>query len=211
MAEPVHEWATPDHVETYLTMIDDIPHHAEGEAVLFELLPDGVERVLDLGTGDGRLLSHVLARRPVATGIGLDMSPPMLERARRRFHGDDRAQVIEHDLRDPLPDLGTFDAVVSCFAIHHCDDERKRSLYGEILSVLAPGGVFLNLEHVASPTERLQLDFLAACDMTLADEDESNILLDVFTQVRWLGELGFVDADCYWKWREFALFGGVRA
>ncbi len=46
--------------------------------------------------------------------------------------------------------------------------------------------------------------------MTRADEDRSNLLLDVWTQVKWLDELGFEDVDCHWKWRELALFGGVK-
>jgi hypothetical protein len=46
--------------------------------------------------------------------------------------------------------------------------------------------------------------------MTLADEDVSNQLLDVETQVAWLREIGFAQVDCFWKWRELALFGGVK-
>jgi SAM-dependent methyltransferase len=165
---------------------------------------------LDLGTGDGRLLALVLTARPDAQAVGLDMSPPMLDAARRRFDGDARVQILDHDLNDPLPRLEGFDAIVSSFAIHHCPDERKRTLYAECFEQLEPGGVFLNLEHVASPTERLQDEFLAALGMTREDEDRSNILLDVWTQVRWLDELGFGDADCHWKWRELALLGGVK-
>ena len=52
--------------------------------------------------------------------------------------------------------------------------------------------------------------FFAALGMTLADEDRSNQLLDLEAQVAWLREIGFRQVDCFWKWRELALFGGVR-
>jgi hypothetical protein len=47
--------------------------------------------------------------------------------------------------------------------------------------------------------------------MTAEQEDRSNQLLDVETQVGWLREIGFEQVDCFWKWRELALFGGIRA
>lgn len=133
----------------------------------------------------------------------------MLAAARNRFSGDDRVEILTHDLNDPLPDLGHFD-LVSSFAIHHGPDERKRTLYSECFDVLGRTGVFLNLEHVSSPTKRLQISCLEAMGMTLEDEDKSDILLDVWTQLLWLTEIGFQDVDCYWKWRELALLGGVR-
>ncbi len=204
------EWKSVEHALEYLSRADSIPHRTEGEAALIEQLPGSVSRVLDLGTGDGRLLGLVKLSRPEATGVALDFSPTMLDKARERFAGDGSVRVVEHDLNDALPDLGTFDAVISCFAIHHCEDGRKRELYGEVFNVLEPGGVFCNLEHVSSPTQRLHERFRDALGVAPEEEEPSNRLLDVETQLRWLREIGFTDVDCHWKWLELALLGGVK-
>jgi len=143
--------------------------------------------------------------------VGVDFSAEMLERARARFAPDPAVQIVEHDLDEPLPpSLGRFDLVVSSFAIHHCVHERKRALYEEVFGLLAPGGMFANLEHVASATPTLHVDFLAAIGKSAGEDDPSNKLLDVETQLRWLRELGFEDVDCHWKWRELALLCGVK-
>lgn len=210
----VNRWPDTDHALAYLAVADTIPHRTEGEAALCEFLPGRCDRVLDLGTGDGRLLAIVLTVHPAATSVAVDVSPAMLAAARERFEGDAGVTIVEHDLSDPLDGVaeagGPFDAVVSSFAIHHLDHDRKRSLYGEVLERLRPGGAFLNLEHVSSPTEALHHDFLAALDIAPSDEDPSNQLLDVETQLGWLRDLGFVDVDCHWKWRELALLAGRR-
>ena len=207
---PAEEWTTAEHVHRYLGRADACPRRAEGESVLLEHVPRDARRVLDLGTGDGRLLALLRSDRREMVGVGLDFSEPMLEQARKRFAGDERIELVEHDLAEPLPALGRFDAVVSAMAIHHLEHERKRSLYGEVFGLLEPGGVFANLEHVASPTRRLHLAFFAAIDEPLEHEDPSDRLLDVETQLRWLRELGFDDVDCYWKWLEIALLIGVK-
>lgn len=210
MAEQSKEWSSAEHALAYLARADSIPHRVEGEAALLEHLPERLGRVLDIGTGDGRLLALVCASRPEVRGVAIDFSPTMLEAARQRFDASGRVEVIEHDITQPLPPLGTFDAVVSSFAIHHCSNERKWELYREVFGLLNPGGAFLNLEHVASPTERLHDDFLAAIGYTRETEDRSNVLLDVETQLRWLREIGFDHVDCHWKWRELALLAGLR-
>ncbi len=205
-----NEWQDPQHAREYLERADTIPHRGEGEAALLAETPPGARRVLDLGSGDGRLLGLVLARCPAATGVALDVSPPMLDQLRRRFAGDARVTIVEHDLERALPPLGLFDVVCSSFAIHHVPDDRKRSLYGEIWRLLQPGGMFCNLEHVASPTPALHERFLQEMGCTPGEEDPSNKLLDVWTQLRWLEEIGFQDVDCLWKWRELALLCGRK-
>jgi SAM-dependent methyltransferase len=206
----VNLWSNADHSKDYLKRADALPHRREGEATLLEFLPKDIDRFLDLGSGGGRLLGLVKAARPNAQAVALDFSAAMLEVLREGCCGDAKTSIIEHDFSAALPELGTFDAVVSSFAIHHLRHERKRALYSEIFGVLKPGGAFLNLEHVASATDRLHEGFLAQLDLTPEMEDPSNKLLDVGRQLTWLREIGFVHVDCHWKWRELALLAGVK-
>ena len=204
----VNLWARPEHALDYLRdRVGTVPHRGEGEAALLEWVPANCRRFLDLGTGDGRLLAIVKQRVPEAQAVGLDFSPTMLERARARF-GEDGATLVAHNMDHPLPDLGKFDAVVSSFAIHHLEHERKHALYAEVFKALNPGGVFCNFEHVASPTERLHQEFLRELGQTPETEDPSNKLLALETQLQWLQDIGFIDVDCHWKWRELALLVG---
>jgi ubiquinone/menaquinone biosynthesis C-methylase UbiE len=192
-------WTSAKHALSYLAQADNIPHRTEGEAVLLEEVPKTVKRILDLGTGDGRLLTLLKIERPMVSSVALDFSPTMLEAVKSRFQDDSTVEVIDHNLDETLPELDTFDAIVSSFAIHHLSHHRKRSLYVEIFNLLQPGGIFCNLEHVASPTVRLHEKFLKTIDRTPSEDDSSNQLLDVETQLKWLRKIGFEDVDCYWK------------
>lgn len=207
---PINEWANAEHALSYLARADQVPHRTEGETTLLELVPRSARRILDLGTGDGRLLALLLIDRPDAEAVALDFSPAMLRAARQRFSENPRVSVVEHNLDNPLPDLGQFDAIVSSFAIHHCDDARKHGIYAEAFERLVPGGAFCNLEHVASPTPEVHVQFLNALGTTPETEDPSNKLLDMHTQLDWLRTLGFAHVDCYWKWRELALLAGFK-
>ena len=154
-------WSDPDLVDRYLTRIGGLAPRAAGEDVLVSVLPKAPRSVLDLGCGDGRLAALVLEHRSsVEQVVAVDSSPAMLEYARGRFDGDDRVQVREWDLSDPLSSLGAFDVVVAGFSIHHVEDQRKQGLFGEVAEQLTSDGVFANLEVVASATPELHRQFL---------------------------------------------------
>src|SRR5262249_11045098 len=154
-------------------------------------------RVLDLGAGDGRLLSLVRLARPAAQGVALDFSATMLAAARQRFADDPAVSVVGHNLDQPLPDLGLFDVGVASVAIHHLAPERQRELYGEIFTCLAPGGLFANLEHVSSPTAALHAAFFEALGSSVANEDPSNQCVPLAAHLDWLESAGFADVDCF--------------
>ena len=204
---PTGGWSDPEQVAWYTERIGKLEARRAGERMLLEVLPRAPRRVLDLGCGDGRLSALVLEHRATVEHVlAIDISAPMLDLARQRFAGDERVQVQQGDLRDPITRLGAFDVVVSGFAIHHLADERKQSLFAEVARQLAPGGAFANLEVVASATPERHAEFLAAIGRTADDAEDQ--LAAVEDQLEWMREAGLTNVDCLWRWRGFALLVG---
>jgi demethylmenaquinone methyltransferase / 2-methoxy-6-polyprenyl-1,4-benzoquinol methylase len=97
------------------------------------------DRVLDACCGTGDLAIGALAAGGVVTG--LDFSPAMLERARRK---SDEITWIEGDVLDlPFPDA-SFDAVTVGFGIRNVADLEAG--LAELARVLVPGGLLGCLE-----------------------------------------------------------------
>jgi len=200
-------WSDVDRVDGYLRRIGGLAPRLAGEAVLQSVLADEPRSVLDLGCGDGRLAALVLQARPsVERALVVDSSPPMLDRARSRFADDRRVIVRRWDLADPLTPLGTFDVIVSGFAIHHLEDHRKRDLYAEVAGQLRPGGMFANLEVVASATPELHAEFLGLIGRERDDPEDR--LADAELQLQWMRAAGMAQVACLWRWRGFALLAG---
>lgn len=235
-------WQTSELTQTYLTGIRGaIPLAQEQIDVMRRLVRaacPSVSSVLDLGCGDGILGQAILDEHTQAFGVFADFSAPMLEAARSRLDGYSRCRFIDLDygkkawLDGLPPDLSSFDVIVSGFSIHHQPDVRKKELYVEFYELLNPGGIFLNLEQVASHSpwlerrfEELFIDALFAYQQQIGSgmsrqqvdaefysrpDKAANILSPVEEQCDWLREIGFNHVDCYLKIFELALFGGVK-
>ncbi len=195
------EWSDPERVSEYLAR--EIPHRDLAERLLLQALPERVERLLDLGTGDGRLISLVRQAHPQAEAVGLDSSEPMLAQARQRFGADRGIDLRRHDLRDPLPQADPFDAIVSGLAIHHLEDERKRSLFAEARGLLTPTGVFANLDLVTAPTRELHERFRR--EIGRPEDDPADRLAPLGDQLDWLRAAGFAVAECQFEWLQLTL------
>ncbi len=156
--DPSH-WLTPQRVQGYLERANRIPYRGQGEQVLRDVIPNTTRRVLDLGTGDGRLIRLLKRKIPTLKSVAIDFSPPMLKTLKLQFRNDNSVTILQHNLDFNAPDVGYFDAVISGLCLHHLKHERKKSLYSEIYSVLKPGGVFCDLDHFASKSLRLRQYF----------------------------------------------------
>lgn len=241
MTRPDEAWKSQALAATYLEGVrGGVPMAAEQLDIMLRVIEAcgaPLARFIDLGCGSGVLAAAVLARHSGAEATLVDFSLPMLDAARRRLSGIPSIRFVEADFGTPgwtaaVADRAPFDAIVSGYAIHHQPDQRKRELYAEILALLRPGGVFVNVEHVASPTpwvralsDEVFIDSLwtyhtsrgtgrsrqqVAEEFYHRPDKQANILTAVETQCAWLRESGFVDVDCYFKVVELAVFGGRR-
>lgn len=115
------------------------------KSAITESLPEGTERVLDLGAGTGLELIPLFERFPEAKARVIDISEEMLKGIRRRSFAD-RIECICGDFFSA--DFGTgWDAVISSAALHHFDEAEKAGLYARIFDCLRPGGMFVNSDR----------------------------------------------------------------
>ncbi len=234
-------WKLPAIVNRFLSYRAAIPLAQEQISVMMSILKTRkrpIENFLDLGCGDGILGAAILGEYSSARGVLVDFSEPMLEQAREQLKDYVDQLAFENlDYGDPawISNIqhGPFDAIVSGYSIHHQPDSRKRQIYEEIFSLLKPGGLFINIEHVSSATQ-LNIDLFENHYVTaryvmerqngsartfeqIAEEYKNrpdkaaNILAPVELQCDWLREIGFEEVDCYFRIYELAVFGGRKS
>jgi SAM-dependent methyltransferase len=114
-------------------------------------LPRRRARALDFGCGAGRLTQALAAHFDEVTGV--DVSPEMIELARRHNRRGDRCRFTVND----RPDLGgfpdaSFDLVYSNITLQHLRPAEALAYLAEFLRVLTPGGLAL----VSLPSNRIR-------------------------------------------------------
>jgi cyclopropane fatty-acyl-phospholipid synthase-like methyltransferase len=141
-------------------------------------------RVLDLGCGAGVPITRALAQRFEV--VGLDFSARQIELARRQVS---IARLVIGDISSCEFATGSFDAVVSFFAIFHTRRESHGDLFRRIHRWLKPGGYFLATLSLHSEADYTEPDFYGA------EMYWSNFGLDEYRQL--LRTTGFELLD-YW-------------
>jgi len=101
------------------------------------LLPPG-GRVLDMGCGTGPVLK--LLHRKGFRPTGIDQSGKMAAYSRREAR---RAKVFHRNMVRPGSRAGSFDGIVSLFAIIHVHHRDQVEVFRQMRRLLKPGGAFL--------------------------------------------------------------------
>lgn len=109
-----------------------------GEEAMRALAPKPGERILDVGCGSGQTtLSLAKAVEPGGSVLGVDISRPMLDVARRRSEGG-RPTFLEADAQTHSFEPKTFDAAFSRFGVMFFADPV--AAFANIRAALKPGG-----------------------------------------------------------------------
>ena len=137
------EWYMPDREERFTVLIDAVEAGVGRDDPL----------VLDLGCGPGSLAVRLLDRMPAARVVAVDTDPLLLALGRAAYGGRSGLRFADRDLREPgwAGALGldrAADAAVSTTALHWLDGAQLRAMYAELATVLGPGGLMLDGDHL---------------------------------------------------------------
>ncbi len=117
-------------------------HHRVFDAAFLATLPfEGHERVLDLCCGSGEFTRTIADLVPAGEVVGLDAQTSMLDEA-RACAGSNQSFVlgpVQH-LAALVPDVGSFDVVMSRSALHWVPEQDHPPLLAECFRLLRPGG-----------------------------------------------------------------------
>lgn len=135
------------------------PNRSKMVQIALEVLPfesDARLKGLDLGVGTGYFTERFLEAFPQSKVYGLDGAESMVDLAKTRLGGRGKNVNFRvgdfRDLGELLADVEGIDVVYSSYALHHLTREEKTSVVREAVSLLRPGGWFVNADIIAAGT-----------------------------------------------------------
>jgi 3' terminal RNA ribose 2'-O-methyltransferase Hen1 len=119
-------------------------------SVLAALRQSGAKRVLDLGCGEGRLLSALLADPTFTEILGIDVSPRVLDKAADRLRLDrlpprkrERIKLLQGSLMYRDARLSGFDAAAVVEVVEHLDPPRLAAFERVLFEQARPATVVM--------------------------------------------------------------------
>ena len=241
-SDSIEAYDPPERVRRYDADMDIMhPLRHKMIEIALDILPFPREqtlKILDLGVGTGAFTLRFLETYSNSEVLAIDGSSSMLELARVRLREHShRVEYLVSDFRTmpaAVLEPGTFDVVISSYALHHLSADEKLSVLRAVVPAIRTGGWLLNADIVVadSPdierriqeirvegvTQRAPADderFRSAvatskylADMEEAERDQPQTLADDLQVLR---ESGIENADVFWKEFREAVTGGSKA
>jgi len=182
--------------------------------------------ILDVGCGAGNYTLKLLERLPDLSATLVDLSRPMLDRAKQRVTPATRGTVvtIQGDVREIELGEGEFDIVVAAAVLHHLrGDAEWEAVFAKLYRCLKPGGsLWISdlIEHSSRPIQEMMwarygayltnLKNEAYRDTVFAYVAQEDTPRPLLYQVDLLRRVGFREVDVLHKNSVFAAFGATR-
>jgi tRNA (cmo5U34)-methyltransferase len=179
--------------------------------------------IIDLGCSDGAMLAAFVARfQATAYYAGIELSEPMIEAARQRFTGMP-VRIQRLDLRERFPDCSA-SVILSVLTLMFTPIEYRAQIVQNVYDHLQPGGAFILVEKLLMSTAGLQRVFTDRYYQMKRDNgytqeeiDRKRLALEgvqVPVTASWneqlLHDAGFRQAECFWRWFNFAGWIAVK-
>lgn len=132
------------------------------------------KKILDLGTGTGKVLKTLKASYPDGSYYGVDLSKEMMDNIDKKYGFNLRVSKIE-DLS--CFENNFFDVVTGRMVLHHSENLNKA--LQEVNRILKPGGKFIVCE--GTPPDRYSVSFYE--EMFKFKEERHTFLLDDITNL----------------------------
>lgn len=187
--------------------------------------PDA-RQLLDIGCGAGNYTLKLLRFLPLSEITLIDLSHPMLERARQRISAVTSARLHLHqlDIREFSCGEQQYDVVVAAAVLHHLrSDAEWHAVFGKIYRSLKPGGSLWvsDLVHHSNPAVQALMwerygDYLAQLkgedyrEQVFAYIEKEDSPRPLLFQLDLLREVGFQEIEVLHKNSCFAAFGAIK-
>lgn len=186
--------------------------------------PDAA-RILDVGCGAGNFTLRLRGKLPFRHATLVDLSLPMLTRARERISAAGVEVETHHrDVREVEFPEASFDIVVAAAVLHHLREEAEwEAVFRNLFRWLRPGGglwVFDLMAHEIPAVETIQRERYAEYLRSVGGEEYATGILayveeedsprPLTYQLDLMRANGFTRIDVLLKNAAFAAFGGVR-
>jgi len=184
------------------------------------------KNLLDIGCGAGNLSLKILEQFSQLNSDLLDLSKPMLTKAKDRVSWATTGKVntIQADLRDAKLEEGKYDIIVAAAVLHHLREEEDwETVFSKIFKLLAPGGSFWISDLVIHDDPEIQQMMWNWYGSYLEKLKGAEYRKDVFAyiekedsprslrfQLNLMEKVGFTGAEILHKNCCFAAFGGRK-
>jgi tRNA (cmo5U34)-methyltransferase len=182
--------------------------------------------VLDVGCGAGNYTLRLLEHVPNLDVTLIDLSQPMLDRARERIKQatTGRIKTIQGDIREVELSEGAFDIVLAAAVLHHLRaDQEWRDVFASFHRALRPGGSVWVFDLVESSIPAIQglmqqrygeyltrLKDESYRDHVFAYVEKEDTPRPLLFQLDFLRQIGFAQVEVLHKNICFAAFGAVK-